>query len=102
MVSVFRPDLLIGRKPHPSQVKLARLRTESRWKTRGRVLSHCLQPSRKVQQGIYLCAMGRCVCIRRATGLIGDARHAKGEGKSGPVETRLSGPMGTALLSVKQ
>ena len=37
--------------------------------------------------------MGVC----RAMALIGDAKQATGEGKSGPVETRLTGPVATAL-----
>ena len=38
-------------------------------------------------------AMGVC----RALALFGDAKQAMGEGKSGPVETGLTGPVATAL-----
>ena len=44
-----------------------------------------------------LCAWGHRVGVRRAMVLIGDARQATSEGKSGPVETGLTGPAGTAL-----
>ena len=33
--------------------------------------------------------------------LIGDAKQAMGEGKSGPVETKLFGPVATALVLVQ-
>jgi len=45
-----------------------------------------------------LCAWGHCVSVRRPLALIGDTRQATSEGKSGPVETRLTGPVATALL----
>ena len=45
----------------------------------------------------YLCASGRCMGVHRAMGLIGKARQAMSGGKSGPVETRLTGPAATAL-----
>jgi len=35
--------------------------------------------------------------IHRVMALIGDANRAMGEGKSGPVETGLTGPAATAL-----
>ena len=38
--------------------------------------------------------------VRRAMALIGDARRATGEGKSDPVETGLTGPAATALLTL--
>ena len=44
----------------------------------------------------------RCVCsigVRRALALFGDAKQAMGEGKSGPVETGLTGPVATALCT---
>ena len=51
----------------------------------------------------YLCAAVRCVGIRQAMTLIGNARQATGEGKSGPVETGLNGPAATALyIHMKQ
>ena len=46
----------------------------------------------------YLCASGRCVGVRQAMALIGNARQATSEGKSGPVETGLTGPAATALI----
>ena len=35
--------------------------------------------------------------VHRPLTLIGDAKQAMGEGKSGPVETRLTGPVAMAL-----
>ena len=78
-------------KPHPSQI----VRLEER-KIVGRLgLSHCSQPSRIMLQHVTkLCAChGRLPSI----GLFGDAKQAMGEGKSGPVETGLTGPVATAL-----
>ena len=56
----------------------------------------------------HLCACGPCMGVRRVMALIGDTKQARvwqretkqatGEGKSGPVETRLTGPAATALL----
>ena len=40
----------------------------------------------------------RAMCVCRALALFGDAKQAMGEGKSGPVETGLTGPVATALL----
>ena len=45
----------------------------------------------------YLCGSGCCMGVRLAMALIDDARQATSEGKSGPVETRLTGPAATAL-----
>ena len=42
----------------------------------------------------FVRAMGVC----RALALFGDAKQAMGEGKSGPVETGLTGPVATALF----
>ena len=36
--------------------------------------------------------------VRQAMALIGNARQAMSEGKSGPVETGLTGPVATALM----
>ena len=81
-------------KPHPSLVKLARLvRKESCWKTRGTALFAAISQV----STWYLCASGRCVGVRQAIALIGNARQATSEGKSGPVETGLTGPAATAL-----
>ena len=38
---------------------------------------------------------GPCVGVRRAMALIGNAKQATSEGKSGPVETGLTGPATT-------
>ena len=59
-------------------------------------LSHCSQPSRIMLQHVTtLCAChGRLPSI----GLFSDTKQAMGEGKSGPVETRLTGPVATALF----
>ena len=46
------------------------------------------------QHVIMLCAYHG---IRPALALFGDAKQAMGEEKSGPVETRLTGPVATAL-----
>ena len=42
-----------------------------------------------------------CACHGRlpSIGLFGDAKQAMGEGKSGPVETGLTGPVATALFN---
>ena len=68
-------------------------RMESCWKTRGTVLLHCLPPPRKFQHG----ASWRCMGVRQVMALIGNARQATSEGKSGLVETGLTGPATTAL-----
>ena len=49
----------------------------------------------------HLCAWGPCVGVSWAMALIGDAKQAMGEGKSGPVETKLFGPVATALVLVQ-
>ena len=46
-----------------------------------RVLSHCSQPSRKFQH-VPVC-LGSCVGDHQAMTLIGDAKQATGEEKSG-------------------
>ena len=68
------------------------VRTESWWMTSGTVLLHCSQPSCKFQH-----ASRRCVGIRQAMALIGNARQATSEGRSDPVETGLTGLAATAL-----
>ena len=40
--------------------------------------------------------------VHRALTLFGDAKQAMGEGKSGPVETRLNGPVAMALTQYFQ
>ena len=72
----------------------------------GRVLFRCSQPSHKFQH-CHLCACGPCVGVCPALVLIGDAKQARlwqcttnqatGKGKSGLIETRLTGPAATAL-----
>ena len=42
----------------------------------------------------------RAMGVRRALALFGDAKQATGEGKSGPVETGLTGPVATALVMI--
>ena len=59
------------------------------WKTRRTVLLHCSQSSRKFQHGVY--ASGQ------AMAQFGNTRQATSEGKSGPVETRLTELAATAL-----
>ena len=68
-------------------------RTESCWKTRGTVLLYCSLPPCKFQHG----ALRRCVGVRQAMALIGNARQATSEGKSGLVETGLTRPATMAL-----
>ena len=45
----------------------------------------------------HLCGWEPCVGVRRAMALIGNAKQATSEGKSGPVETGLTGPAATAM-----
>ena len=49
----------------------------------------------------YLCVSGRCVGVRQAMALIGNARQATSEGKSGPVEIGLTGLAATALYGLE-
>ena len=44
----------------------------------------------------HLCACGPCVSVCQAT-LIGDTKKAMSDGKSGPVETELTGLAATTL-----
>ena len=44
---------------------------------------------------------GRYVGVRQAMALIGNARQATSEGKSGPVETGLTRPAATALYGLE-
>ena len=60
-----------SRKPHPSQMRLARLQSFA-WKngkllegSLRRALSYCLQPFRKFQ-GCQVCGWGPCMGVRRA------------------------------------
>ena len=48
----------------------------------------------------YLCASGRCVGVRQAMVLIGNAGQATNEGKCGLVGTGLTGLAATALVCV--
>ena len=58
-------------------------------------LPYCSQPSHIMLQHVttLIACHGRLPSI----GLFGDAKQAMGEGKSGPVETGLTGPVATAL-----
>ena len=95
------PIVHLSRKPHPSQMRLARLIVclkngkllEGRL---GRVLSHSSQPSRKFQH--VTCVLGGLAWA--SAELIGNAKQATSEGKSGPVETELIGLAATALLHI--
>ena len=58
------------------------------------ILLHCLQPSCIMFQHFTMRAMG----IHRALALVGDAKQAMGEEKSGPVETGLTGLVTMFLL----
>ena len=59
--------------------------------------SDCLQPSCKFQH--VTCALGPCVGLRQPMALIGNPKQATGDGKSGPVETGLTGSVATALVN---
>ena len=87
----------MSHKPHPLQMRLARLigRTESCWGL-GRD-SFALFAA----ISYYVSTCHHAVCVRRALALFGDAKQAMGEGKSGPVETGLTGPVATALRLLK-
>ena len=78
------------------------VRTESCWKTRGTVPLHCMLTAISQVSTWYLCASGHCVGVRQAMALIGNARQAMSEGKSGPVETGLTGPAATALYRLSE
>ena len=59
---------------------------------------------RTVRSHLVLCCNMLPRCVRamgvfRALALYDDAKQAMGEGKSGPVETGLTGPVATALRS---
>ena len=76
----------LSRKPHPSQMRLARLIT---WKNRrlleGRLrrdLLHCSQPSH-IFQHVTCVLGGLCMGLHQAMALIGDAKQATNEGQSG-------------------
>ena len=68
------------------------VRTESCWKEDLRNSSVALLAGILQVSKWCLCALGRCVGVRRAIALIGNARQATSRGKSGPVETGLTGP----------
>ena len=75
------PIVRVSCKPHPLQMKLVRLivRLEE-WKAvvgrLRRILSHCLQPSCKIQH--VTCVLGG---VRQALALIGNTKQAKSEGE---------------------
>ena len=60
------------------------------------ILSHYLQPSRIIFNMSLRCVPA--MAVRPALALFGDAKQAMGEGKSGPVETGLTGRVATALV----
>ena len=62
-------------------------RTENCWKN---------SVFRTVRSHLVLCCV-RAMGVCRALAQFGDAKQAMGEGKSGPVETGLTGPVATAL-----
>ena len=96
LVSAFHSS----RNPHPLQMRLVRLQPFTGKFLKGklrRVFLHYSQPSRKFQHVTCVLSWGRCVGICRVMELIGDANRAMGEGKSGPVETGLTGLAATAL-----
>ena len=60
---------------------------------------------RTVRSHLVLCCNMSPRCVRAmgvclALALFDDAKQAMGEGKSGPVETGLTGPVATALLCI--
>ena len=73
-------------------MRIARLIGENRQivgrKTR-KVISHGSQPSREFQH--VTCVVGGLHGIHQAMALIDNAKQAMSEGKSGPVETGLTG-----------
>ena len=84
------PIVGYSHKPHPFVNHL------EEWKIVRRLgLSHCSQPSRLCCNMSPRCVRAMGVCWTLA--LFGDAKQALGEGKSGLVETRLTGP-GTMTL----
>ena len=98
MVSAFRSCSLIGRKPHPSQMKpncpFVYIRTESCWKEDLRNSSVALIAAISQVSTWYICASGRCVGVPRAMALIGNARQATSGGKSGTGRTNRTGGYG--------
>ena len=96
LVTAFRS--FTNLKPHPSQMRLVRLIVHSEeQKDMEEILSHCLQPSRiKFQHA----ATTLCVCHGRSlsTGPILQCQASHGSGKSGLIETGLTGLVATALL----
>ena len=61
------------------------------WKGVGRVMSHCLQPSRKLQHMSPACLRALCGCsLSNDANWRRETKQATGEGKSGPVETGLT------------
>ena len=80
--------ICLSLKPHPSQMKVVRL------------IVHLEEDSEEFFRRVaaisqistcHLCAWGPCMGVHRAMVLIGDAKQATSEGKSGTVETRLTG-----------
>ena len=99
----FSDPICLPIESHTLQARLARLinhsqvRTASCWEKSSSNSSVALLTAIMQVSTWYLCAWGRCVGVRRAMAIIGGARQASSEGKSGPVETGLTGPAATAL-----
>ena len=101
-VSAFRVQFAYRSKATPfvgeaCETNLLQVRTESCWEKHSPNSSVTLLAAIMQVSTWFLCAWGRWVGVRRAMALIGDARQATSVKKSGPVETGLTGPAGTAL-----
>ena len=93
------PIIHKSHKPHPLQMRFERLivRLEE-WKVVGRLGRDSFALFAAILQVLSFnmspcCVHGHC----RALALISNAKQAMGERKSGPVETRLTGPAARAL-----
>ena len=85
-------------KPHPSQMKFTRLiiRLE-KWKVVGRLLKDSFALFAAISYQVSICHHAVCMDVFWALTPIGDAKQAMGEGKSGPVETRLMQLVATTI-----
>ena len=93
---------LLSRKPHPSQVKHARLiaKMESCWKEDSQNSSVALFTAISQVSIWYLCAWGIVWVFGQAVALIADARQATDDRKSGSVKIGLTGLVATVLLVI--
>ena len=84
------PIIHLSRKPHPSQMRLMwliiRLQERKVVGRKTRKTSFALFTAISEVSTRHLCAWGSCVDIRQVMVLIGYAKQATSEGKSGPVE----------------